>query len=341
MLRRPGFSPIFSSPAAEASVLSLPLVFLLLAGLEIALAWSILASTRGYGILMANLLFFVSHNAFSYIMLLLFPELRRWAADAGLGGPFWAGLGILFLCFFYVFYLLPPLGFQLFLFVGLALSFHHQIMQVQGFSLQYLQRSGLRAPGWEKLERALYHLLVLTIVFLVWLRIEGKASLLELPESVFQSALGLAFIFAGSIMALSLRTARANVNRSVFLLRLWLFPAVPLSFFASIGAMVSHGAEYAFLFRQMYGRSSFSRASQQKWAAAAIVGVVCLLLMFRSHGGLPVSPPSAGWAKAIWSGLGALSFTLTFGHYYLDRVLFRMTCEKTRAAVGPLLSGAR
>ena len=73
-----------------------------------------------------------------------------------------------------------------------------------------------------------------------------------------------------------------------------------------------------------------------------LCGIGVILLFCRRADGLITFFYGGEYGKVpvFLRGLGAISIVLTFGHYYLDRFLFRMRHPVSRQLIAPLLLGS-
>jgi hypothetical protein len=228
----------------------------------------------------------------------------------------------------------------LLLLAGVIAPHFHSIWQIRGISTLYDQGKT------SYLERYLINILfsLFTLSQLARLLIEFPnvltlfgpqiSKLQELPLNKIRligTILGLltaALIILNSISRKGLYTQR----RSLFLLRLFLFPLGTYSFVALAGTSAAHGLEYLAVFWKVSGVQPNDEKKQiRKY------GLLSMLFL------IPFMMPIyfVFWAifpkNGILEFVSALGIAIVYTHYIVDGELYRMKDPATRKIVGPML----
>jgi hypothetical protein len=226
------------------------------------------------------------------------------------------------------------------LIAGVIAPHFHSIWQIRGISTLYDEGKT------SYLERYL-----INIMFALFTFSQVARLLIEFPNvlTIFESSLtkirmlpleqirltgtwlGLfssTLIVANSIFRKGLFVKR----RSLFLLRLFLFPLGTYSFVALAGTSAAHGLEYLAVFWKVSGaQPEEERKKIRKY------GLVSMLLL------IPFMMPVyfVYWAifpkNGILEFVSALGIAIVYTHYIVDGELYRMKNPTTRKIVGPML----
>jgi hypothetical protein len=261
----------------------------------------------------------------------------------------WSGIFILILIFFRFLVEIDgqadPL--RLALWISAFVKFfpiHHGLKQISGISLIYNQKLKLaisddqktiKFMACERREKNLFFFLILSLVF-------APLGSILFPGNLYASSclpfLGGVFVFA--IIWNSMRYPYVEKsNKTYFLMRLLFYPLSQYTFFGFFFTGATHGTEYLGVYHKMY-MSSKVKGLRSLIALIILTAVVVILLVANPYQGLhwllvQHFPSQIGVIK--W--LAAMTVSLTFMHYYLDRCLFKMREPIVRDNIGPLLLG--
>jgi hypothetical protein len=349
-------------PRTEKIFLFLPLVFMALIPFEFLFFKDIESFKDGLlsEIVLNTVFLNVTHVALTYIMLFSFPEMRRWIARRSAGGSFrfWLKNTLIFSGFF-LFFLIPYLHtskdwvFLIFILVTGQAPFHHAIYQVRGLSACYSQaiaatglseaeRQRLRAS--EFMEKYFFHLffgvsLILRLYFSTqqvpdFFNRSFALINFNLLQIFCLSSLGLLFVFLIYILRNMPKSAQSN--KGLYLLRLLAFPLGQFSALAAWASVLIHGTEYLCLFLKMTGKST--SANKKTIVRLAVAVLVLFGLIYASlRVWLYSLGPDRSDVPLFLALLSTAITALTFLHYYLDRILFRMRDPLTRENIAPLV----
>lgn len=333
--------------------LCIPLVFFILTLVQLAFHHRMTNTEHHIGSFIVKILFLNHvHIIFTFWMLATFPEMKSWLVQRrqGLWRSVLPWTGI-FLFFFVLFSVVQPhlrhIGDKNYLGVIttalLIISFHHVYAQSRGLSLLYNRmvekRFSLTAQekqkvfSLEKWERGFYTTLIGSQIVWIFMKLcfphERK-----IEAAVF---LAIASVCVGGIFFCCRRYPYADrSNKTLYSLRLILFPLWPMSSLAVFGALAFHGVEYLLVFLKMYGKSEVPK--QNKYIAWYIGSIILLLsLSFARHDLLGFLYSKYISSRGLLTVMASLAGALSFLHYYLDGVIFKMRDSLTREKVAPLL----
>lgn len=231
----------------------------------------------------------------------------------------------------------------LFIFVGSIAPHFHSIWQIRGISTLY-----------DEGKTAYFERLLITLLFFIFAFTQTVRFTIDFPasltlftpfvksvhkfplEALRKIGFTLGLIISSAIFIYSLtRKGKYKNTRSLFLLRLFLFPLGAYSFFALAASSAAHGLEYLAVFWKV---SDAHPADQRKKIRK--YGIISMLFI------LPFLMPIylVFWFNSIFKPhfflefLSALGIALVYTHYIVDGALYRMKNPITRKIVGPMLS---
>jgi hypothetical protein len=349
-------------PWDERINIGFPLVLIALALLELALSLPLGSVTRFWKTVLVDIVFLnITHNAFTYLMLLGLPEMRAWIRERSDGklNVFWTKILALnlalFLLFFFLlkFWFVSPLARAVFLLLTASVPVHHGLAQALGLSLSYNKmmaapsdrdrveippdaRAKLARNEW--LERKAYWALIVGSILAVagiTFRYQAMAgSYLTTVTYIYR--IGFWLLTASCIVLIGLACASpltGKRNKILFSIRNLLWPLSMFSVIALWGTMAVHGVEYAFVSRKMISNAS---AFRLKAAAFALIAIVAVMAYFRGKlmGDLYGERENEDLFLYVAT---SLSIAGSYSHYALDRMMFRMRDELNRRYCGKLL----
>ncbi len=290
----------------------------------------------------------VTHNAFTYMMLISSPQLKVWMVRRGGVGKFWRNnlllTGGLALAFYFVLapYSKSPWIYTLFTFINLLIPAHHALAQSYGISLlyNYAGRRNRKIEAVEKRERSIYGwFLGLTLIGLVALFFNWNGLLAQrFPEIgsirlevLVAWTLGLLFLLLmGGTISLP---KELRATKGLFYVRFLIWALSFISMMAVFATRIIHGIEYLFISRRILSADKILNITISAVLLLLVIGMGVIRTSGFSY--LSERAPLPHWVAA----LTAISTAISFSHYYLDRQLFRMKDAETREIVGPLLKG--
>lgn len=293
------------------------------------------------------------HVVFTFKMLLFFPEFNQFRQrnDARQRIGLWTELMVvvIFLIFFFLWGMnwlnasvWGPLGFVVYFFI----NFHHVFRQVEGLAVAYDQRLSLARPEIRlKLSKARsqekwgYGILI----FLVALSALSEV-LLNPGQSVVASK--IIFLVAAAValliycQALRIHSLRES-NKGLYLLRLFFFPLGIIDAGCAIVILAFHGVEYLFVYRKLCRQSTFIRTGSSRIFFWLTIPLVIVLLLPRPDAGISwILDESVRESYPMLKLMSAISASVAFLHFYLDRRLYDMKNVDVRETIGPLLTRA-
>lgn len=364
-----GRTSLFSS-GVECAHLLAPLPFAGLAIGEILLHPEWRPAELAWIRFVANILLFNSvHVVLSFVLVMGMPALREWVGRRyGISPGRWAlrtlGFAILFAAVFFAggaYFRVVPEWRRAFtaLLIGLGLSVphFHSLWQIRGLSLLYGQKdrgagdlneaARLRVQKAESRERLLLRVFLFSFigVQIAYLAAElppelpfWSATLAPLKAWAHFAELRLVLVFVNSALALAIVAGAATMpgaarsGRSLYLLRLFLYPLSGYSLLAFAGLSAMHGLEYVAVFLHLTSKTeAHDRRRIRRFGLTMMFAIVPFFLpAYLTIWGL--ANPSL--ALQILSAFGIAT---VYVHYLVDRALFRMRDTATRELVGPLL----
>jgi hypothetical protein len=305
----------------------------------------------------------VTHNAFSFMLPLISPEVRTWWKESkhfGLSTSMITflvfSIGLVFV--FCADFVARRFGFQkegylAFITVSIFLSQRHGLGQAFGLSRFYDQRlrekfgpPDARTVNLQNWQRRLFKVfLVLTLprLLLAEMALNYKwAGAIMNPLSIVAVLIAVAIV----VMAYQETNGKFS-NKYIFLLRLG--PLCFTSFtnpWPYFAVMAIHAMEYLFVTISIT-RSSYKNEKRLKIATApqkrywglalSLLGLVIVCAQFRTYlfGDLILSQfPQQSFFISL---LIALSVTMGFTHFFLDEIMFKMRKPEVRKHITPLL----
>lgn len=339
----------------ERTILILPLFIMILTAVEMATGLEFSGREILWLKLIVALVFFnLIHQVFSYLLIWRLP----FASDIlnqkfGQSKYFWLGffvfqiLVFVFLIFaFEAFTIEPELQKSLiFLFLiinGLAVT-QHGLKQVQGISLLYGRESGQN--DWQRKKEHLFMNFVLIGLCLnIALQVlpTQYPDLKILSDSLLYPIIALTYLPIFLLFKMVYNYQTGSSKKMLYLTRLLLWPLVPVSQMALLGVGIIHGSEFTYVtwrITQSLGRKQ--NFSLRSWYFTFLIfGVLfSLLSLTRINGGLTglfITEDSS--QVPFWLVIGsAMTGTITFGHIYLDHILFGFKNSAVRKHLSPLL----
>lgn len=309
------------------------------------------------------------HVLFSFILINRCSEVRTWiiGRQRKEGRRFWTRL-LLIQFFFILLFAGIKISPELMTFLEsntvilllasftvFGLKIHHNLSQMRGIAKLYDIEPRLEsAERWTKVKRAqsfeqILLKMILVVAFFMSSVVYFQAGRDRLPISV-DSWMSIQRIF---IVALCLgiyinffRYPRPwNLNKFLYLARLWIIPLLYLSPSAVLALSSCHGVEYLCIFKTMKSRSE-NGTQWFSWYVLLIlsIGLLLLILPYRDMSILSYLTSGLGIARIGPIGLGMLlgvGVSLSYTHYFLDAILFRFSQEETRELILPLIVGKR
>ena len=338
-------------PLDERLNLVIPIFFLLAVVAGLPGPAKVLSSDAAIGQLLSEilvdvLLLNVTHNAFTVMMLVSFPEMREWLARQNGGGAgFFKRAAAIFVGLFLLFALgiagFVPYFREIILPLSRFFPIQHALAQSLGLSLLYNGKAaavGERPEKWlEKSERYLVWLLIGFMVSAVWV-----ATKFELAGLSFER-LSLKFVFSASlavsillVVVALLHPKSTRLNKAFFAIRYPVWALSVLSPLAVWATRAIHGLEYLFVVRKMASNSKFTAWKAVALYVLAVTFVFAILRVYYFSYVRPViGRPNEGPDPLLI--LASISTAFSYLHYYLDRQLFLMRRPDNRELVAPLL----
>lgn len=349
------------SKTYEQINLTLPFVFLAVVAVDIVAHLPAEPRTLQLGrFLTSSLLLNNLHVYMTFAFLLMVPEFSLWRTQNRQRGK-WRTIGIsvlVFLCAPAAIIALNmfkvPQAIQLALLSALIFpNIFHALQQVKGLSLLYnrIAQDGIadfqtkeKIKLSELRERRLFSIFAFTYFLYI---IAGEITPANQSISVLWRDVLLKtsmYAFIASVFAIlvnGLTVIRTcGINKFIFNLRILLFAAVPFSNWAGIGLASIHGIEYAGVYQLVARKSQIGNSARRRlyWLTLGMMGAGLLMLMARPRDGIYFLFSNSyenvpQWIKVV----GLVSLGLTYVHYYVDGVIFRMSTPEVRKNILPLL----
>lgn len=338
-------------PADEKWNLAIPVVFLvaILLGVQNPAKWFSAEISTGALIeelLVDVLLLNVTHNAFTVMMLVSFPEMREWLnRQKGGAKGFFRRAGLIFVGLSFLFGLgiagFVPFFKELILPLSRFFPIQHALAQSLGLSLMYNGRSALlgeKTNKWvEKTERYLIWGLIALMVAAVWAATEFQIFGWTFQRLSFRTLFVASLLVSLLLMVISLLQPKSTrLNKTLFALR---YPVWALSIQSPLAIWATraiHGLEYLFVVRKMASKSRFTA-----WSAVAVYVLLATFLFavlrvfYFSYASTTMDSATPTYDALLI--LASVSTAFSYVHYYLDRQLFLMRRKDNRELVAPLL----
>lgn len=359
------------SKKTEKIFLFYPLFFLALVPMELIFFNSTIGGTDKFiRRMLTNVLFLdATHVLLTYVVLLRIPELKTWTKDKTSLTSTWFYIrlvlifGILLTYFNYSW---PennvPWEFEVVTFIIAFMPFQHSLYQVRGLSLAY--NSGVRtdlyknqkdeaalhasleklklSERWEKTAFALF------FFGIVGMRIINKpdnfftktvfSANLSLSNWVFSAVLFAAiFSFLRSLYLLGFANLKWS-GKSIHLSRLIAYPLVSVSLVAADLVSIFHGVDYYLVTRKMISTSNST--SQERATNLLIINTTLVIsgLLFIALSYWRYAYQSETIIPNSLLFLNGFVAAISYLHYYLDRIIFRMRDADSRRIVAPLIA---
>lgn len=339
-------SPSIFSKTSERINLLLPLVFLMLAVIEIIFRIQPSETEKKTVLFFAYFVFLNHlHIYLTPLMFMAYPEFSEWAKQAKYKSVniFWLICSSFLLLFGFLaliqktapeFY--KPIFLGIFITRGFF-GFYHNLFQTYGFSCLYSKLSDTEAKtdyqnNINKYKKYFYALWIvggLNILFAFF-------DVYQYSESIYGKiltaiSLGLVTFLVASF---SKDGARKSHVKVIYALRLYLFALAPHSLMAFAGYLAAHGVEYMLLFLHMRSRSL-------RKTNRLILGQ--LTILFLGICGIPFihqADPSI-FAIPIFLQIlfAALLNSGDLAHYALDSFMFKFSRPESRKNILPLILG--
>lgn len=228
----------------------------------------------------------------------------------------------------------------LLLLAGVIVPYFHSIWQIRGISTLYDEGKT------SYLERYLINALFAVFVFsqIVHLLMDFPSALniispfiqklQTLPLEIMRmTGVITGLLIASVIVAHSFARKGLHMkSRTLFLMRLFLFPMGAYSFVALAGTSAAHGLEYLAVFWKVSGAQPKDEKNKiRKY------GILSMILL------IPFMMPIYGVFWSIFTKnnflefISALGIAIVYTHYIVDGALYRMKDPATRKIVGPML----
>ncbi len=228
----------------------------------------------------------------------------------------------------------------LLLLAGVIVPYFHSIWQIRGISTLYDEGKT------SYLERYLINALFAVFVFsqIVHLLMDFPSALnvispfiqklQTLPLEIMRmTGVITGLLIASVIVAHSFARKGPHMkSRTLFLMRLFLFPMGAYSFVALAGTSAAHGLEYLAVFWKVSGAQPENE--KKKIRKHGILSMIFLI---------PFMMPIYGVFWSIFAKnnflefISALGIAIVYTHYIVDGALYRMKDPATRKIVGPML----
>lgn len=350
---------VFSRPD-EFLNLVLPVLFLSLILGEVAFGYSLISDLdKVQTEFIKNVIFLnLIHNAFSFVVILNFPEIQTWNEGRRRNNQISVrrlllATFVLFLIFFWllrVFYAPDGSGklkYPFLIAFGLAIApTFHTLWQIRGISKTYsAQAKAILNESWHRFDRQetwLFRiLLVLSSIQLFfnwhigneWLPFISDPNWVLIRKILLIATLATAALLPTIAIC---RGPKIFLNKAVFLLRILVLPLMSISPTAVLAFGSLHGVEYGFVFKKMYGNSKISKGHKGLVIQSLIITVIAVLFFYfwrtLFNTNTVLEHPTA------FHLLAAVSVSLTYTHYAIDGLIFRMRDENTRKEISPLLT---
>jgi hypothetical protein len=222
----------------------------------------------------------------------------------------------------------------------------HGLMQVQGLTFAYNQRANQSSSIEEKEQENVNRLVkrerrYFTVFLFTCLALNLTASHQELGLPLRDNLAtwlvrGEIFLSLGVAVLIVFNSfffpkARKSF-KSLYLLRLFLFPLFSFSDLAAASTAGVHGVEYFFVYRKIKNRSKMKNSARKRMNWLSIFAGLTLVAMAFPQMIIPEKEQGL-WVSILFS----VATATAYAHYYLDRVMFRMRNSEVREFVGPLI----
>ena len=305
------------------------------------------------------------HITFTYLQILMIPELRQWTVDVSGGKSayrFWLytgawvlGLSVLFgASGFLTKSIHGPLrdGVS---WLMMTWPIYHSVWQIRGISLQYSHRlrsdrtlSPAEVSLFQRVDRS-ERILFWVFVLGAWMnnlfQCDMLGDYLGGPREHTGGVICI-WVMAVTLLLLVLNTLRLSMpgkrQKAMYLCRLAVYPLFYIDTFAAICEGMIHGTEYALVTNKMETNSVIHSRKAARRRFYLVLAIGLLLYGFYNvelnyHlfplGGTYFGINSLRWRLAVGGYYG-----VNIAHYYVDAKLFKMSNPANRKWVGRLLA---
>ena len=338
-------------PRDEMINLAVPIFFLLLFAVTQALGMRALTYHSIHILFINFFLFNTLHVAPTFFMVFYLPEFHAWYRDQSTAEKIWhltrlvLAVTLIALLFsnLYTDFRDPISAFAWEFFVALMPGFHN-LRQIQGLSSAYNQilkpDDTLHVSRWQRgvrREKALFAVFIASLLItghVFFIRYEGhRSGNLWFPSVMMVLVVGILLNSCTMFTGVALR------RKLVYQLRLLLFPFTFTFRIPIWGVTGVHGLEYWFVWRKMSANSKFRPALSAKLVFALLLCLVtvCGIVGYKVWPFDDLSVASRPGAERWFAALSAMSTSLVYIHYYLDRQIFAMKDPLVRKNIAPLL----
>ncbi len=294
-------------------------------------------------ILFNTILLGTTHNAFSFACLFFMKEFKPWR-NQRLGWQSSVKLKVhlvvfgLFALGSMIFINSSLLGStshsaalsEFYILVFLIFTIHHYLMQWKGLSLQYLKSCRLPELLIHR-EKQIYALLIIPFIGIETANeINFSHFYANYPKPlVAQASFYLATTLCLFLLYNSYRQVKAgaSINKFWFSLRVLIIPACYFSPYFFYLLIIWHGVEYFFVFSKLVEGSTVSNNTQHLkrflLLSFGIFAVVAGLRWGRDSTLISYYQGSLSSTPFSVQALAALSFTVAYSHYILDRMVYQ------------------
>ncbi|MCC2679823.1 MAG: hypothetical protein K0R29_2399 [Pseudobdellovibrio sp.] len=320
--------------------------------------------------LLVNVLFLDSTHVFlTYFVLMRLPELKTWAQDKKSLSSSWFYIRLILIfgiLLFYFNYSWPekdvPWELEIVTMIIAFMPIQHSMYQIRGLSLAYNAgvRSGLYSqtssteairPSLEKIklsevwEKAAFILFFAGIIGRRILQKRDNFITSSLtPENLtlaqwvmYALILAAGFAFVRSLLILGTREVGWS-GKLIHFSRLIAYPLMSVSFIAANLISIFHGIDYYLVVKKMVNASQTTESERKLNLRVVNFTLIASGLLFTAlsywryiYQNEPVIPSTLLFLNGF---VAAISYL----HYYLDRIIFRMRDPDARKIIAPLIT---
>jgi hypothetical protein len=320
--------------------------------------------------LLVNVLFLDSTHVFlTYFVLMRLPELKTWAQDKKSLSSSWFYIRLILIfgiLLFYFNYSWPekdvPWELEIVTMIIAFMPIQHSMYQIRGLSLAYNAgvRSGLYSqtssieairPSLEKIklsevwEKAAFILFFAGIIGKRILQKRDNFITSSLtPENLtlaqwamYALILAAGFAFVRSLLILGTREVGWS-GKLIHFSRLIAYPLMSVSFIAANLISIFHGIDYYLVVKKMVNASQTTESERKLNLRVVNFTLIASGLLFTAlsywryiYQNEPVIPSTLLFLNGF---VAAISYL----HYYLDRIIFRMRDPDARKIIAPLIT---
>lgn len=286
----------------------------------------------------------VTHTLFTLVMLATLPEFKTWLRSKPTSLPVTnlvriLVVSLLILSIGATIHLGPGVKAEWVLYGWIAmviLRSQHILGQCRGVVALYNSRLGgaTRSNGTSTLSQVMRWERWGFRFILVDLAVMAVMRAFKVGDVWIWFAVICGLIVASAMIAVTIwRRQEQGFNKTVYMLRLLLFPLALVNFAVNTIKQSLHGFEYLLILIQLRRRSGQTGST---WGLFAILALTSAFsIMFLSHAVFPSF--FRDWNPRALALLLTFSFWNEYGHYYLDSVLFRFRDPNVKDTIGALL----